>query len=102
MATRLADWVGLGNAKWIMFAMEAFDAERAMQMGLVQQVVPDDEFDAAVGRLVDAITKGAPKSRAVIKDDINRQLRPHDARVLPALDHEPRDARGDGRIRREA
>ena len=82
MATRLADWVGLGNAKWIMFAMEAFDAERAMQMGLVQQVVPDDEFDDAVDRLVDAVTKGAPKSRAVIKDDINRQLRPHDARVF--------------------
>lgn len=82
MATRLADWVGLGNAKWIMFAMEAFDADRAMQMGLVQQVVPDDDFDAAVERLVDSVTKGAPRSRAAIKDDINRQLRPHDARVF--------------------
>ena len=25
---------------------------------------------------------GAPASRAVIKDDINRQLRPHDTRVF--------------------
>ncbi len=82
MATRLADWVGLGNAKWIMFAMEAFSAERAMQMGLVQEVVPDDEFDAAVDRVVSAVTKGAPASRGVIKDDINRQLRPHDFRVF--------------------
>lgn len=82
MATRLADWVGLGNAKWIMFAMEAFDAERAMQLGLVQQIVPDDEFDDAVDRLVESVTKGAPRSRAVIKDDVNRQLRPHDARVF--------------------
>jgi enoyl-CoA hydratase/carnithine racemase len=82
MATRLADWVGVGNAKWIMFAMEAFDAARAMQMGLVQEVVPDDEFDAAVDRLVAAVTKGAPASRGVIKDDINRQLRPHDFRVF--------------------
>jgi enoyl-CoA hydratase/carnithine racemase len=82
MATRLADWVGLGNAKWIMFAMEAFDADRAMQMGLVQQVAPDEDFDEAVVRLVEVVKKGAPKSRAVIKDDINRQLRPHDARVF--------------------
>jgi len=82
MATRLADWVGLGNAKWIMFAMEAFDAERAMQLGLVQEVASDDEFDAAVDRLVANVAAGAPRSRAVIKDDINRQLRPHDARVF--------------------
>jgi enoyl-CoA hydratase/carnithine racemase len=82
MATRLADWVGLGNAKWIMFAMEPFGADRAMQMGLLQQVVPDDDFDAAVDRLVESVSKGAPKSRSVIKDDINRQLRPHDARVF--------------------
>ena len=82
MATRLADWVGVGNAKWIMFAMEAFGAERAMQMGLVQEVVPDEEFDAAIESVVAGVLKGAPASRGVIKDDINRQLRPHDARVF--------------------
>lgn len=82
MATRLADWVGVGNAKWIMFAMEAFGAERAMQMGLLQEVVPDEDFDAAVERLIVAVSRGAPASRGVIKDDINRQLRPHDFRVF--------------------
>jgi enoyl-CoA hydratase/carnithine racemase len=82
MATRLADWVGVGNAKWIMFAMEAFGAERAMQMGLLQEVVPDEGFDAAVERLIAAVSRGAPASRGVIKDDINRQLRPHDFRVF--------------------
>lgn len=82
MATRLADWCGVGNARWIMFAMQAFDAERAMQMGLVQEIVADDDFDTAVDRLVAAVLEGAPASRAVIKDDINRQLRPHDARVF--------------------
>lgn len=82
MATRLADWVGVGNARWIMFAMEAFDAERAMQMGLVQEIVSDEDFEEGVDRLVGAVLQGAPKSRSVIKDDINRQLRPHDARVF--------------------
>ncbi len=82
MATRLADWVGVGNAKWIMFAMEPFDADRAMEMGLVQQVVADDGFDAAVDQLVASVSRGAPASRALIKDDINRQLRPHDSRVF--------------------
>jgi enoyl-CoA hydratase/carnithine racemase len=82
MATRIADWVGVGNARWIMFAMEAFGAERAMQMGLVQQVVPDEAFADAVDRLVASVLQGAPKSRSVIKDDINRGLRQHDARVF--------------------
>lgn len=82
MATRLADWVGVGNARWIMFAMEAFGAERAREMGLVQEVVPDDEFESAVDRLVASVTSGAPASRGVIKDDINRGLRPHDFRVF--------------------
>ncbi len=82
MATRLADWVGVGNAKWIMFAMETFDADRAREMGIVQQVVPDADFDDAVGRLLDGLRAGAPASRAMVKDDINRQLRPHDTRVF--------------------
>ncbi|MEZ5167109.1 MAG: enoyl-CoA hydratase/isomerase family protein [Acidimicrobiales bacterium] len=82
MATRLADWVGLGNAKWIMFAMEVFDAARAQQLGLVQQVVADDEFEAAVELLVAAVVRGAPASRGMVKDDINRQLRAHDVRVF--------------------
>lgn len=82
MATRLADWCGVGNARWVMFAMQAFGAERAMQMGLVQEIAPADEFDAAVDALVAAVLQGAPASRSVIKDDINRQLRPHDTRVF--------------------
>ncbi|GJM38216.1 MAG: enoyl-CoA hydratase [Acidimicrobiales bacterium] len=82
MATRLADWVGVGNAKWIMFAMEPFDAARAQEMGLVQQVVPDDDFGDAVDAAVAAVARGGPGSRRAIKDDINRQLRPHDFRVF--------------------
>ena len=82
MATRLADWVGLGNARWIMFAMETFDAARAREMGLVQEVVADDDLEDAVADLVDGLRAGAPASRASIKDDINRQLRPHDTRVF--------------------
>jgi enoyl-CoA hydratase/carnithine racemase len=82
MATRLADWVGVGNAKWIMFAMETFGTDRAREMGLVQQVVPDAEFEPAVARLLDGLRSGAPASRAMVKDDINRQLRPHDTRVF--------------------
>lgn len=82
MASRLADWVGLGNAKWIMFTMDPFDADRARQMGLVQQVVPDADFDAALERLLDTLRAGAPASRAMLKHDVNRQLRPHDTGVF--------------------
>ncbi len=82
MATRLADWVGVGNAKWIMFAMETFDAERARELGLVQQVVADDDFPAAVDALVANVLLGAPASRGVVKDDMNRQLRQYDGRVF--------------------
>ena len=82
MAARLADWVGVGNAKWIMFAMDAFDAQRAQEMGLVQEIAPDDEFEAAVDALVANVARGGPGSRRAIKDDINRDLRPHDFRVF--------------------
>lgn len=82
MAARLADWVGLGNAKWIMFAMETFSAGRAREMGLVQQTVADERFDVEVDALAAAVGRGAPASRGLVKDEVNRRLRPHDARVF--------------------
>ena len=102
MATRLADWVGLGNAKWIMFAMETFGAERARQLGLVQEVVDDEALADATERLLDALRAGAPASRAMIKDDVNRGLRQHDTRVFQRSIMSPEMREGMTRLRREA
>jgi enoyl-CoA hydratase/carnithine racemase len=74
MSARLAEWVGLGNAKWIMFAMEAFDADRALQLGLVQEVVDDTSFTDRVDQFVAQLLTGAPQSRADVKDDLHRAL----------------------------
>jgi len=44
--------------------------------------VPDADFDDAVARLLDSLRAGAPASRAMVKVDVNRHLRPHDTGVF--------------------
>ncbi|PTT68843.1 enoyl-CoA hydratase/isomerase family protein [Arthrobacter sp. HMWF013] len=42
---RLVRQVGHANAKFILFTGETFNTARALDLGLVAEVVPDDEFD---------------------------------------------------------
>jgi enoyl-CoA hydratase len=46
---------GLKQAKEILLLGEVFDAERALQIGLVNRVVDDEELDAEVARMTDRI-----------------------------------------------
>jgi len=43
--SRLTRLTGPANAKWLVLAGQGVDAERALQMGLVQAVWDDEEFD---------------------------------------------------------
>lgn len=43
--SRLTRLVGSANAKWLVMAGQEVSAERALQMGLVQEVCSDDQFD---------------------------------------------------------
>jgi enoyl-CoA hydratase/carnithine racemase len=45
---RLPNAIGSRAARWLMFTGEILGADRALDLGLVQQVLPVDEFDDAV------------------------------------------------------
>jgi enoyl-CoA hydratase/carnithine racemase len=52
---RLAGLVGPGTAKRMLFTAEQLTAERAQQVGLVQDVVPGDELDSHVRGLAETM-----------------------------------------------
>lgn len=62
--------VGPGAAKMICFSGDAYDADRALQMGLVDQVEPADDLLASAQKLAEKLASG-PASMPMIKEAIN-------------------------------
>jgi enoyl-CoA hydratase/carnithine racemase len=77
---RLARVVGLGRAKELALLNDHLTPEQALQMGLVNWVVPVDAFDAEIRRAVGKCLEAAPTATR------------HTKRLLLASFHE--DARG--------
>ncbi len=68
---RLARLVGLGRAKDIVMRGRRVGAEEALALGLVTEVVPTGELDAAVGRLVDELSRLSPLALRMAKRVLN-------------------------------
>ena len=68
---RLARLVGLGRAKDIVMRGRRVGAEEALALGLVTEVVPPDELDAAVARLVEELSRHSPLALAMAKRVLN-------------------------------
>jgi 2-oxoglutaroyl-CoA hydrolase len=68
---RLARLVGLGRAKDIIMRGRRVKAAEALALGLVTEVVPADELDAAVQRLVDELAQLSPLALATAKRVLN-------------------------------
>ena len=66
--------VGLRTAKRLAFTGEFFGAEAAAEMGLVNEVHPDDELDAAVADLLDTLRKRPTKTIGLAKRAIHENL----------------------------
>lgn len=69
---RLARLAGLGRAKDIVLRGRRIGAEEALALGLVTEVVPPDELDAAVSRLVDELSAHSPLALAMAKRVLNQ------------------------------
>jgi len=69
---RLARLVGLGRAKDIVMRGRRVAAAEALALGLVTEVVPSEELDAAVSRLVDGLTAYSPLALAMAKRVLNQ------------------------------
>ncbi|MCB0878742.1 MAG: enoyl-CoA hydratase/isomerase family protein [Thermoleophilia bacterium] len=59
--------IGLSHARALFVTGEQFGAERAERMGLAHVVVPEDELDDEVQRVVDELLTAAPGAIAVAK-----------------------------------
>ena len=64
----LVNAVGLRQAKALALMAERIDAQRALAIGLVQQVVPAPDLDAAVDVALQALLQGSPQAQSAIKD----------------------------------
>jgi 2-oxoglutaroyl-CoA hydrolase len=68
---RLARLIGLGRAKDAIMRGRRIPAQEALELGLVTQVVPPDELDAAVDALVEELTALSPLALATVKRVLN-------------------------------
>ena len=68
---RLVDVVGPSYAKEIFFTARKFDAAEALQMGLVNRVVPVDQLEAYVKDYTSRIAENAPLTMKAAKMSIN-------------------------------
>jgi 2-oxoglutaroyl-CoA hydrolase len=68
---RLARLIGLGRAKNAIMRARRIDAEEALSLGLLSEVVPAAELDTAVDRLVDEFGALSPLALAMAKRVLN-------------------------------
>lgn len=64
---RLVNAVGSGAAKQLMFTAQPIDAEAALRLGLVQEVVDEDALEARVAELAGTISDNAPLTVRTMK-----------------------------------
>jgi 2-(1,2-epoxy-1,2-dihydrophenyl)acetyl-CoA isomerase len=74
--------VGHARAFELSYLGERLPAARALEWGLVNRVVPDDELETEVAALAARLAAGPPGSYATIKRTINDQLYPRIERQL--------------------
>lgn len=68
---RLPRIVGVGAAKRMMFAAEKLSADQALDIGLVQEVVPADKLLGTATELAEKISYNSPVSNRLTKRAIN-------------------------------
>ena len=70
----LVNLVGKGNAMYILLSGRLLDAQEALRIGLVNQVLPVDELEPYTYRLAEEIASLAPLSHAVNKRTLAQVL----------------------------
>jgi enoyl-CoA hydratase/carnithine racemase len=71
---RLVRLVGPASAEEILFTARRIPAERALRIGLVNEVVPAAELDAYLGGLLDDLLAGSPLAIQRAKQDVRLVL----------------------------
>jgi len=84
--------LGEGRARELFISGERMNAERALQVGLINRVVDDDQLDTAVEQLLVLIMSSGPNAIAMAKKLVNEvpsmtpeQFRPFTAEMIARL-----------------
>ena len=72
--------VGPAAAKQLMFTAKSVDAETALRLGLVQEVLPAEELEGRVAELAGLIAANAPLTIAAMKFIATQVLEPEPAK----------------------
>ena len=94
IAARLAQYVGIGVAKYLLYTAAEISAHEALAMGLVGRVFPHAGFAQAADEVCQQIRATAPGARAIVKDLMNRSLPVPDAQVFQQAIQSPELAEG--------
>jgi enoyl-CoA hydratase len=84
--SRLAEIVGVSRAMELFYTARQFSAQEANSFGLINQVVPDGELDAAINTITGQISQNAPLTIATIKAVAREIGRPSGERNHAKLD----------------
>lgn len=71
--TRLVHYIGRNRALDMLILGEDFDAQKAMDLGLVTRVVAEEAFDAEVAKVAARVAGGAPITFRAIKETVRAQ-----------------------------
>ena len=85
MVTKLVSLVGPAHARMILFTGSRIDAAEAARIGLVNQVVPDEDLSQTVFDLARRIADNAPLSLRAAKRSVAAAVAPESARDLDAV-----------------
>ena len=72
VAPHVVEKIGPGRALPLFLTGERFDAQRALAIGLVHQVVPQEQLDVVVGTVVDQLLAGGPNALRGCKELVRR------------------------------
>jgi enoyl-CoA hydratase/carnithine racemase len=71
---KLIEIIGAANTAQILYTAEPVNAERALQMGMVHEVVPKASLEAAADSWAERVSSNAPLSLKVMKQSMRRAL----------------------------
>lgn len=72
---RLAHYIGRNRTLDLLLLGEDITADRALELGIVSRVVPDEDFDREVAQVANRLASGAPLPIRAIKEAVRAQTR---------------------------
>jgi len=74
LGQKLVEIIGPAHTRHLLFTGQPIDARRAQEIGMVHQVVPAAELEAATAQLAQVIARNAPLALAGMKATIQRAI----------------------------